>query len=314
MPSAGVCSDVNTILDSSTVSFVASGAEKARVISYVRRGEPVLLVGPTGCGKTTLLTEVAREIGTRFVPVTGGPTVSDAELLGGYLYRHEAMTWYDGPLVYAARTGLPFFFDEIGKTPEGTLRPLYSLLDDRREIHLLGKLDREPEVVRAAEGFCFMGAYTPRELGSLPEAFLQRCRVVRIGYLARDAEIALLVERTNVPVADATYLVDVALVLRNGASERKWRTPSTRALLLAARALTNGLEREWAVRESLFGPLELMERDMTAVMTTLDAKGLSFAKAPTIEPRAEADHGERVEPYELLDDAADTRSRDAADE
>ncbi len=283
-----------------TPQFVDSKLELERVRLYVERGEPVLLLGPTGCGKTTLLTAIAAELGRRVVPVTGGPSLTDADLLGGYLFAHDAMTWHDGPLVYAVRNGLPFFFDEIGKTSEGTLRPLYPLLDDRRELHLVGKLGREPEIVRAAPGFCFVGAYTPRELGSLPEAFLQRCRVVRLSYLAHDDEVSLLVDRAGIPRVDAEYFVDVAHVLRSGAEERRWRSPSTRALLLAARASKSGVAREWVVRESLLDPLELGERDTRTVLSTLEAKGLSFEpgeKLPTIE----ADPGDAIEPFDAVD-------------
>ncbi len=280
-------------------NFVPSGSEKDRVRRYIERREPVLLLGPTGCGKTTLLTEIATEMGTRFVPVTGGPSLTDGDLLGGYLYSNDAMTWYDGPLVYAVRRGLPFFFDEIGKTPEGALRPLFPLLDARREIHLAGKLGNEPEIVRAAPGFCFMGAYTPREMGSLPEAFLQRCRVVRIDYLPREAEISLLASLAGVDEANARYLVSVAEVLRNGAAERKWRSPSTRSLLLASGALKEGFPREWVVRESLFGPLELTDRDVNAVITTLSAKGLGFQPDAELTESAPLDLGESVDPFDL---------------
>lgn len=281
--------------------FVESASEFTRIRRYVERGEPVLLLGPTGCGKTTLLSAVARELGRPIVPVTGGPSLSDADLLGGYLFAQDGMTWYDGPLVYAVRRGLPFFFDEIGKTSEGTLRPLYPLLDDRREIHLVGKLGGEPEVVRAAAGFSFVGAYTPRELGSLPEAFLQRCRVVRLTYLGEQAEQRLLIDRVGIDESDARYLVDVARVLRGGADERRWRTPSTRSLLLAAHAIKDGVPRPWVVRESILGPLELNERDHQALLSTLSAKGLSFEPSEELAVQ-ESEPGETIEPFEPTDE------------
>ena len=295
---------------SSAPRFVDSRLEIERVRVYLERGEPVLLLGPTGCGKTTLLSAIATELGRRVVPVTGGPSLTDADLLGGYLFAHDAMTWHDGPLVYAVRNGLPFFFDEIGKTSEGTLRPLYPLLDDRRELHLVGKLGAEPEIVRAAPGFCFVGAYTPRELGSLPEAFLQRCRVVRLSYLAQDDEVDLLVDRVGIPREEAKYFVDVAHVLRSGAEERRWRSPSTRALLLAARASKSGIAREWVVRESLLDPLELGDRDTRAVISTLEAKGLSFEPGERL-PVIESDPGDTIEPFES--DASDERAEPSRD-
>jgi len=294
---------------SSAPRFVDSRLELERVRVYLERGEPVLLLGPTGCGKTTLLSAIAAELGRRVVPVTGGPSLTDADLLGGYLFAHDAMTWHDGPLVYAVRNGLPFFFDEIGKTSEGTLRPLYPLLDDRRELHLVGKLGAEPEIVRAAPGFCFVGAYTPRELGSLPEAFLQRCRVVRLSYLAQDDEVDLLVDRVGIAREEAKYLVDVAHVLRSGAEERR-RSPSTRALLLAARASKSGIAREWVVRESLLDPLELGDRDTRAVISTLEAKGLSFEPGERL-PVIESDPGDTIEPFES--DASDERAEPTRD-
>ncbi len=280
--------------------FVESALELQRFRTYVERGEPALLLGPTGCGKTTLLAAVAQELGRRFVAVTGGPSLTDTDLLGGYLFSGDAMTWHDGPLTYAVRHGLPFFFDEIGKTSEGTLRPLYPLLDDRRELHLVGKLGAEPEIVRAAPGFAFVGAYTPRELGSLPEAFLQRCRVMRLSYLHPDAEAQLLVEREGVPGEDARYLVEVAQVMRSGAEERRWRAPSTRSLLLAARAVRHGVPRPWVVRESLLGPLELSDRDHQSLLSTLSAKGLSF-EPPDELPVIESQPGEAIEPFEAND-------------
>jgi nitric oxide reductase NorQ protein len=277
--------------------FVETDSELERIRRYVERGEPVLLLGPTGCGKTTLLSAIADALGRPLVPVTGGPSLTDADLLGGYLFAHDAMTWHDGPLVYAVRRGLPFFLDEIGKTSEGTLRPLYPLLDDRRELHLVGKLGEAPEIVRAAPGFSFVGAYTQRELGSLPEAFLQRCRVVRLSYLEREAEARLLVDREGIGEADAQYLVEIANVMRAGAEERRWRAPSTRSVLLAARAVKDGVPRRWVVRESLLGPLELGERDLQGLVSTLEAKGLSFEPAEPL-PSAEVDPGDAIESFE----------------
>lgn len=257
--------------DSNHVSFRPSNTEYARVLLYVRQRQPVMLVGPTGCGKTTLVTQLASELGRPLITISGsGQTRND--LVGRYLLSREGTTWEDGPLTRAVKAGAIFYYDEIGGADDSALEILHPLLDHRRVLatEALGEIP-------AAPGFQFIAAYNPG-YGALARAFTpafrQRFAYVRMSYLEEAAERSLLLSESTLTSEDADFLLAVARITRSRLDGRLQEAVSTRLLLNAAPHLASGMSRRDVLNDLLLGPLTDDPGTIAIIMETLHAAGV----------------------------------------
>lgn len=274
-----------------------TGDERARIEASFRRSEPVLLAGPTGVGKTTLVTEIAAALGRPLRTVVGHADISPNDLLGRWLLGPDGSAWKDGPLTHAVQQGEIFYFDEIGGVPEEVLKVLYPLLDHRRRL-VIPALAAE---IEAAPQFQFVGAYNPgygaAGRGFTP-AFRQRCRFVRFAHLSAAAEADLLAEACGATPSDAEFLVAAAQITRRRFEGLYIEGASTRVLLLAAAALADGGDRDAVLEESVLAPLTDDPTALDMLREALRAAGL-LSIGPVGAMRAEGAHDEAPE----VDDA-----------
>ena len=120
---------------------------------------PVLLKGPTGCGKSRLVEAVAAELGRPLVTLACNDETSAADLLGRWIVRGGDTEWHDGPATRAVRQGAVLYLDEIAEARDDVLVVLHPLADHRRELWV----DRRSESLVAAPGFqapCVVVSYT----------------------------------------------------------------------------------------------------------------------------------------------------------
>ncbi len=255
------------------VPFLESRGELGRVSRYVGAAVPTVLVGPTGCGKTTLVTLAAYDEGLETITAVGDAGLSVSDLLGRWHLTPAGSEWRDGPLTRAVREGSLFYLDEVGAVPEGVLKTLYPLLDHRRTLEIAAR----PERVVAAEGFRFVGSFNPSygDGGrSLTPAFRQRCAFVSVSYLSKDQEAEMVIERTGVSPETASFLVDAAAVTRGRIRGMLPEGASTRLLLMAAQMLRAGLGELEVIEGCIVGPLTDDPHVRAAVFGALEAAGL----------------------------------------
>ena len=122
-----------------------------------RRGLPVLLKGPTGCGKTRFVQAMAHALGRDLITVAGHEDMTSADLVGRFLLKGGETVWVDGPLTRAVRTGAICYLDEIVEARQDTTVVIHPLADHRRVL----SIDKLAKVLPAPDEFMLVVSYNP---------------------------------------------------------------------------------------------------------------------------------------------------------
>lgn len=165
------------------------------VVAALAAGRHVLLEGPPGTGKSTLLRALASTVGIGFEPVEGNAELTPARLVGHHdpsrvlAEGYTDANWVDGPLAAAMRDGSLLYVEELNRVPEETLNVLITVMSEG-ELHVprLGTLDASP-------GFRLVAAMNPFDAvgtARISSAIYDRtCRVV-MGYQSDDEERSIV--------------------------------------------------------------------------------------------------------------------------
>ena len=122
-----------------------------------RSSIPVVLKGPTGCGKTRFVSYMAHKLGRPLVTVACHEDLTATDLVGRYVLEGDETVWVDGPLTAAVRLGAILYLDEVVEARKDTMVVIHPLADHRRSL----LIDKLGSVVNAAEGFMLVMSYNP---------------------------------------------------------------------------------------------------------------------------------------------------------
>jgi nitric oxide reductase NorQ protein len=232
---------------------------------------PLLLKGPTGCGKSRLVEHMAARLGRPLVTVACHDETSAVDLMGRYLLEGGETVWQDGPVTRAVRSGAILYLDEFAEARSDVVVVVHPLTDHRRSLFL----DRHDEVLSAPDEFMLVVSYNPgyqRGLKELKPSTRQRFLALSFDYPAPDVESEIVMGETGIDAAPARKLVALAGKLRGvealGLAER----PSTRLLVNAARLIGAGVPPraacDHAIVEALTDDREVANglRDLVALV------------------------------------------------
>jgi MoxR-like ATPase len=255
--------------------YLATGNEIALFEQAHRLRLPVMLTGPTGCGKTRLVEHVGRLVGRPVVTISCHDDLTSADLVGRFLVSGGDVTWRDGPLTRAVRDGAICYLDEVVEARHDSLAVLHSLTDHRRTLFL----DRTGEAVAAPDPFLLVCSYNPAYRSTLKElkpSFRQRFVTLDLDYLPPEREVEVLVAETGVDPQAAARLVRCAAAVRNADAALHLEPPSTRTLVNAAHLVAAGVAETDAADICVLAPLST-DGSVTGALRELAAASLLAA-------------------------------------
>lgn len=233
---------------------------------------PLLLKGPTGCGKSQLVGFMAEKLNVPLVKVACNEDTSSADLLGRFLLKGSEMIWQDGPVTRAVRKGAILYLDELAEAREDVVVALHPLTDHRREIYL----DRTNEVIQAPHCFMCVASFNPgyqKGFKELKPSTRQRFINLVMNYLDRESEVKLLAEKTGLSTEMSLKLVKMAEKIRTMAELNLRETVSTRLLVYAATLMKAGMNPRRACYVSI---AEVLSDDLEIIQTLKDLIDLSL--------------------------------------
>ncbi len=215
---------------------------------------PLMLKGPTGCGKTRFVEHMAWRLGRPLVTVSCNEDTTASDLIGRFLLDASGTYWQDGPLTLAARAGAICYLDEVVEARQDTVVAIHPLTDARRSL----SLDRKNELVHAHPEFQLVISYNPgyqRMLKDLKPSTKQRFVALDFHYPAPSAECDIVMHEGCVPQNVAEKLVAIGAKMRNLKGHGLDEGASTRMLIYAATLIGKGIAPVAACRMALVQPI-----------------------------------------------------------
>ena len=215
---------------------------------------PLLIKGPTGCGKTRFIQHMAARLGRPVYTVSCHDDLTAADLVGRHLIGDRGTYWSDGPLTRAVREGAVCYLDEIVEARKDTTVVLHPLTDDRRIL----PIERTGETLHAPPEFMLVVSYNPgyqNLLKGMKPSTRQRFVAARFDFPAADLETEILMGETGLDEHRARRLVALSNALRALKDHDLEEAASTRLLVYAATLMLGGCDPLEACRAALVEPL-----------------------------------------------------------
>jgi nitric oxide reductase NorQ protein len=209
--------------------------------SAYRNQLPILLKGPTGCGKTRFVEYMSWFLQRPMITVACHDDLTASDLVGRFLVKGGETVWVDGPLTRAARNGCICYLDEIVEARKDTSVVIHPLCDDRRLL----PIDKLGELLQVPDEFCLAISYNPgyqSVLKDLKQSTRQRFVALEFDYPS-EAKEQLIIEKEApaIDVAIAKHLVKFGRMTRNLKGAGLDEGASTRLLVNAAKLIADGI-------------------------------------------------------------------------
>jgi len=232
---------------------------------------PVMLKGPTGCGKTRFVEAMAYRLGRPLVTVACHEDLSATDLVGRYLLEGDDTVWSDGPLTTAVRHGAICYLDEVVEARKDTIVLIHPLTDDRRilPVEKLGIL------LNAPDDFMLVISYNPgyqSVLKDLKQSTRQRFLSLEFDYPPAEAEARIVAHEGGVSEPTARDLVKIGEKVRNLKGHGLEEGVSTRLLVYAGQMIARGVDPVTACEVAIASPITddtELQRSIREIVTTV---------------------------------------------
>jgi nitric oxide reductase NorQ protein len=253
----GVERDIIQIPMASDVApyYEPQGSEIAIFEAAYRKRLPVMLKGPTGCGKTRFLEHMAYQLKRPLVTVSCHEDLTSSDLVGRFLLEGAQTVWQDGPLTRAVKAGAICYLDEIVEARTDSTVVIHSLTDHRRKL----TIEKKGQEIEAHEDFLLVISYNPgyqTVLKDLKPSTKQRFVAINFDFPQEEVERKIIFnEVPGVTPELAAKLVATGRKARLLKDHGLEEATSTRALVYAANMMNAGLDPVNACQVAMVNPL-----------------------------------------------------------
>lgn len=234
--------------------YVPLGNEVALFEAAYHAELPVLLKGPTGCGKTRFVEYMSWKLGRSLITVACNDDLSASDLVGRFLIRNDETVWQDGPLTQGVRQGAITYLDEIVEARNDTIVLIHPLTDHRRIL----PIDKLGQQLTASEGFCLVMSYNPGYQSvrkELKPSTRQRFISIEFNFPPPEKEAQIVAHESAVDFDVARKLVYLGGKVRNLTGQGLEDELSTRLLIYAGKLMNAGIAPLSACEAALIQPL-----------------------------------------------------------
>jgi nitric oxide reductase NorQ protein len=232
---------------------------------------PVMLKGPTGCGKTRFVEYMAYKMNRPLITVACHEDLSSTDLVGRFLLEGNETVWHDGPLTTAVRNGAICYLDEVVEARKDTVVIIHPLTDDRRRL----PIEKRGTVIEAPAEFMLVVSYNPGYqsiLKDLKQSTRQRFVAMEFDYPDPEAEAAIVAKEGGVELETAQDLVKIGQKVRNLRGHGLEEGVSTRLLIYAAQMVAKGIGPVEAAEVAICSPItddRELQRSIREIVTTI---------------------------------------------
>lgn len=215
---------------------------------------PLLLKGPTGCGKTRFLSHMAYKISAPLITIACHEDLTTSDLVGRYLLDGGTTRWQDGPLTLAVRYGGICYLDEVVEARKDTTVVIHPLTDDRRIL----PLEKRGQILEASDNFMLTVSYNPgyqTVLKDLKQSTKQRFITITFDFPSASLEEDIVVHESGVGRKEASDLRKIAEKFRGMKNRGLDEEVSTRLLIYAGVLIRNGVEQRRACSAAMIDPI-----------------------------------------------------------
>lgn len=205
-----------------------------------RHRMPLILKGPTGCGKTRFVERMAWALQRPLITLACNEDMTASDLVGRYLLDADGTAWHDGPLTMAVRYGGICYLDEVVEARQDTTVVIHPLTDARRVL----PLDKKGEVVQAHPDFQLVVSYNPGYQSSAKDmkpSTRQRFAALEFDYPDASTEADIVAHEAGIDRARAQRLVALAHSTRELKNRGLDEGASTRMLIYAGLLMRDGV-------------------------------------------------------------------------
>jgi nitric oxide reductase NorQ protein len=215
---------------------------------------PLMLKGPTGCGKSRFVEHMAWRLGKPLITVACNEDITAGDLVGRWLLDAEGTRWQDGPLALAARFGAICYLDEVVEARADTTVVIHPLSDARRVL----PIEKLNQLVHAHADFQLVISYNPgyqTVMKDLKTSTRQRFAALQFGFPNAAIEAEIVVHETGLDAASAAKLVALGERTRRLKGHGLEEGASTRMLVHAGALIARGLDPITACRMAVVHPV-----------------------------------------------------------
>ena len=256
----------------SQLPFYQSQHNEIELFEHAYKNQlPLLIKGPTGCGKTRFIHHMAAKLNRPIYTVACHDDLTAADLVGRHLIGDGETYWQDGPLTRAVREGAICYLDEVVEARKDTTVVLHPLSDDRRVL----PIERTGEELKAPPEFMLVVSYNPgyqNLLKGMKPSTRQRFVSMRFDYPDIETERTIIQKETGIDEGLATQLIELAHAMRALKDHDLEESASTRLLVYAATLIKSGFAPVDACRAAIVEPLTDEEETVDALMEVVRAK------------------------------------------